>query len=73
MLVLTRKVGERIHIGDSIIVTIVRLQHDKVRIGIDAPPTVSVHREEVYRRVIAGNEPSQAAVQGDGRTPTTLF
>ncbi len=53
MLVLTRKVGERIHIGNSIVVTVVRLHNDKVRIGIEAPPEVSVHREEVYRRVVA--------------------
>ena len=53
MLVLTRKVGERIHIGNSIVVTVVRIQNDKVRIGIDAPTSVVVHREEVYRRVRA--------------------
>jgi carbon storage regulator CsrA len=62
MLVLTRKVGERIHIGDSIVVTVVRIQNDKVRIGIEAPSTVSVHREEVYRRVVAEPEPCQSAL-----------
>ena len=51
MLVLTRKVGERIHIGEGIVVTVVRIQNDKVRIGIEAPATVAIHREEVYRRV----------------------
>jgi carbon storage regulator len=51
MLVLTRKVGERIHIGDGIVVTVVRIQNDKVRIGIEAPPLVSVHREEIYQRI----------------------
>jgi carbon storage regulator len=50
VLVLTRKVGERIHIGNSIVVTVVRIQNDKVRIGIEAPPQVAVHREEVFRR-----------------------
>jgi carbon storage regulator len=53
MLVLTRKVGERIHIGDGIVVTVVRIQNDKVRIGIEAPAEVAIHREEVYRRVLA--------------------
>jgi carbon storage regulator len=51
MLVLTRKVGERIHIGEGIVVTVVRIQNDKVRIGIEAPAQVAIHREEVYRRV----------------------
>jgi carbon storage regulator len=47
MLVLTRKVGERIRIGDEIVVTIVRIQNDKVRVGVEAPKHVAVHREEV--------------------------
>lgn len=50
MLVLTRKVGERIMIGEAIVLTVVRIQNDQVRIGIEAPHDVSVHREEVYRR-----------------------
>lgn len=53
MLVLTRKVGERIHIGEGIVVTVVRIQNDKVRVGIEAPAQVAIHREEVYRRVHA--------------------
>lgn len=62
MLVLTRKVGERIHIGNSIVVTVVRIQHDKVRIGIEAPSEVDVHREEVYLRIAA--ESTAAEVPG---------
>jgi len=50
MLVLTRKVGEKILIGDTIVLTVVRIHGDKVRLGIDAPPEVPVHREEVRRR-----------------------
>lgn len=50
MLVLTRKVGERIQIGENIVITVVRLQNDKVRIGIEAPTNVPVHREEVLVR-----------------------
>ena len=63
MLVLTRKVGERIHIGNSIVVTLVRIQGDKVRIGIEAPPEVEIHREEIYLRVhgAAGAEARSAA------------
>jgi carbon storage regulator len=58
MLVLTRKVGERIHIGEDIVVTVVRIQNDKVRIGIEAPTNVAIHREEVYRRVHAAQAAS---------------
>lgn len=51
MLVLTRKVGQQIRIGEGIVVTVVRIQGDKVRIGIEAPADVSIHREEVRRRI----------------------
>lgn len=51
VLVLTRRTGERIQIGDSIVITIVRIQSDHVRIGIEAPREVAVHREEVARRL----------------------
>lgn len=53
MLVLTRKVGQRIRIGEEITVTVVRIQGDKVRIGIEAPPEVAIHREEVHQRIRA--------------------
>lgn len=57
MLVLTRKVGERIIIGDGIVVTVVRIQNDKIRIGIDAPNSVTVHREEVYHKTKTNSAP----------------
>lgn len=47
MLVLSRKEAERIRLGDSIVVTVVRVSGDKVRLGIDAPPSVVVLREEL--------------------------
>ena len=47
MLVLSRKEAERIRLGDSIVVTVVRVSGDKVRLGIDAPPNVLVLREEL--------------------------
>lgn len=55
MLVLSRRAEERIMIGDEIVVTILEIHHDYVRIGIDAPRSVDVHREEVYRLVQAAN------------------
>lgn len=51
MLVLSRQREEVICIGDSIRITIVDIRGDKVRIGIDAPPDVPVHREEVYAAI----------------------
>ncbi len=48
MLVLSRKQNERIRVGDSVVVTIVRVSGDKVRIGIEAPPHVRVLRDELH-------------------------
>jgi carbon storage regulator len=51
MLVITRRVDERIMIGSDIELTIVGLQGNQVRIGVEAPRDIEVHREEVYRRI----------------------
>lgn len=51
MLVLARKVNERIMLGDDIIITLVAIRGDKARIGIEAPDNVEVHREEIYEAV----------------------
>jgi carbon storage regulator len=59
MLVLSRRERERIKLGDSIVVTIVRVSGDRVRIGIEAPPDVLVLRDELEPRVLSG--PATAA------------
>jgi len=51
MLVLSRRRDESIMIGEEITITIVDIRGDKVRLGIDAPPSISVHREEVYHAI----------------------
>lgn len=51
MLVLTRKLGERIQIGDDISVLIMEIKGRQVKIGIDAPSFVKVHREEIYNKI----------------------
>ncbi|MCI0358151.1 MAG: carbon storage regulator [Planctomycetaceae bacterium] len=63
MLVLSRKRDERIVIGDNIVITIVDVRGDKVRVGIEAPPEVPVHRQEVadaLKRSAAAQPPPDA-------------
>ena len=57
MLILTRAEGETIVIGDDIRITVMGVQGDQVRIGVEAPRDVAVHREEVWLRI---NEPAAA-------------
>ncbi len=52
MLILTRKVGEKLIINDDIVVTILEFKGNQVRVGIDAPKEVTIYREEIYDRIL---------------------
>ncbi|RNF67742.1 carbon storage regulator CsrA [Pseudomonas putida] len=56
MLILTRKIGESIRINDDITVTVLGVNGMQVRLGVEAPATVEVHREEIYQRIQAQKE-----------------
>ena len=56
MLILTRRVGEKLVIGENVTVTVLGVKGNQIRIGIDAPPEVKVHREEIFQRILKERE-----------------
>ncbi|MEA1946002.1 MAG: carbon storage regulator CsrA [Thermodesulfobacteriota bacterium] len=70
MLILTRKLGEKINIGDNITVTLLEIKGAQVKLGIDAPKSIGIHRNEIYEKIreenlrssnISGSDLSKAA------------
>lgn len=68
MLILTRRVGETVMIGDDVTITVLGVKGNQVRVGINAPKNVAVHREEIYER-IKREQQSDAAGRADTDTP----
>ena len=63
MLILTRRVGETLTIGDEVKVTVLGVKGNQVRIGVDAPRDVTVHREEIYDRIKKEKEQRMYAIK----------
>jgi carbon storage regulator len=59
MLILTRRVGETVMIGDDVTITVLGVKGNQVRVGINAPKHVAVHREEIYERIKREQQPEQ--------------
>ncbi|ERP39371.1 carbon storage regulator CsrA [Chitinivibrio alkaliphilus] len=70
MLVLTRKIDEAIRIGDDIVIKIVQANNNSVKIGIEAPRSVSINREEVYQRIQEENR--QALHEAGSKAEKTI-
>jgi carbon storage regulator len=65
MLILTRKVGESIRINDNICVTVVDVDGKNIKIGIEAPKSISIHREEVFLRIKEENQKAAGSSDAD--------
>jgi carbon storage regulator len=71
MLVLTRRPGESVMVGDDVVVTVLEVRGEVIRLGIKAPRSIQVHREEVFREIQAANRaaasPADSAVEALAR------
>ncbi len=63
MLILTRRVGETLMIGDEVTVTVLGVKGNQVRIGVNAPKDIAVHREEIYERIKREQDSASTAEQ----------
>ena len=70
MLILTRRVGETLMIGDQVTVTVLGVKGNQVRIGVNAPKEVAVHREEIYERIKLEQQGAQKTAANDTEEPS---
>lgn len=68
MLILTRRMGESLRIGDEVSVTVMAISGNQVRIGIQAPRSVAVHREEIFNRIVEEDKATDARLPRSRRT-----
>ena len=73
MLILTRKLGERITIGDDIVITLLEIKGAQVKLGIEAPKSISIHRQEIYERIRRENLESSNVRKSDLSRATFFF
>lgn len=73
MLVITRKLGERITIGDDIVITLIEIKGSQARIGIEAPREISIHRQEIFDRIRQENLNSSKIHDEDLTRATMLW
>ena len=69
MLILTRRVGESVVIGEDVTVTVLGVKGNQVRIGINAPKTIAVHREEIFERIKSGRAVGDANAPAEEPSP----
>ena len=67
MLILTRRVGETLMIGDDITVTVLGVKGNQVRVGVNAPRDVAVHREEIYQRIQSSDQEADSRARAGER------
>ena len=73
MLILTRRVGETVMIGNEVTVTVLGVKGNQVRIGINAPKNVAVHREEIYERIKREQQSGQSGQSADAANRSSEF
>ncbi len=73
MLILTRKSGEGIRIGDTVTIKVIEIRGNQVRLGVEAPRNISVHREEVYELIRQENEMAAQSSPASPEMLTTLW
>ena len=73
MLVLTRRAGESVMIGDDVVITVLEVRGDVIRLGIQAPRDVQVHREEVYRELREANRAAASPTDDEVQAVTRML